>query len=52
MRKILNGAATNSMITPLWLDDRYAIPLTADYARAYVEFNEKGAGSSGSEVRS
>lgn len=29
--KILKGVAANAIITPLWMDDRYCIPLSTDY---------------------
>jgi len=32
LTNILNGLQTNSILSPTWMDDRYCIPMAADYA--------------------
>jgi len=33
----VRGLASNKIISPAWLDDRYVIPLTIDYLQTYLE---------------
>lgn len=42
--RILNGISSNSIITPLWLDDRYCIAMAVDYLYSYLSLPGKIAG--------
>jgi len=35
-RRIENGLKENGIINPLWMDDRYSIPLAVDYLLAHL----------------
>ncbi len=43
--KVLKGMDKNSVMTPLWLDDRYSAAMATDYSKVYIEFiKQEGKG--------
>jgi len=38
VEKIVAGLRENRILSPLWMDDRYCLPLCIDYLKTYIDF--------------
>jgi len=38
---IINGLKKNKIVNPLWMDDRFCLPLTIDYLQTYLEIGQR-----------